>query len=504
MTHIIEPERRIPIIADVDVAVAGGGGAGVGAAVAAARLGASVMLVDRLGALGGCMGPGGWNAGAFSLKNLDFERFREQPYFAFQAPREQIEADAMDVIRRCGIAGEWMSRVFDMDDDFGCRRNLADVSNRIADVCGRMVDEAGVRLMLDTTAADVVLEDGKTVCGLIVENASGRAAIRAKVVIDATANASVAQRAGAPLVASNWEPSMNITFGIGGTDDERFKQFIDGRKEPPADNKWIDEVMIPEAGYIWWRLGAHISRMRPYADLFKKAQEETGYRAVGRVGDVGIIAAVFPGPDGKTSQDSMFWGRADIDGKIDTLDGDHMTTVERDARRYMMDTTRFLRQYVPGFENAYLLYLSPYIGTRGGRAIEAERIVNEDDLHAARRFDDVIARGQDGRYRKDAPTDVPYRQLLPRRVENLLAAGVSAHRKPPNLRERTLVIHMGQAAGTAAALAAASGVTVREVDLRRLQRILFEEGVDLGGKDHVQALLAKPAAPLSEHAKREV
>ena len=94
-----------------------------------------------------------------------------------------------------------------------------------------------------------------------------------------------------------------------------------------------------------------------------------------------------------------------------------MSLVEYHARQYMTQTTGFLRKYVPGFENAYLLYTSPYIGTRGGRAIEAERVITEEDRDEGRRFDDVIYEFGEG---LTEPSDVPFRQLIPKRVENLL------------------------------------------------------------------------------------
>ena len=89
-----------------------------------------------------------------------------------------------------------------------------------------------------------------------------------------------------------------------------------------------------------------------------------------------------------------------------------------------------MRKYFPGFDNAYLMYLSPYIGTRGGRAIEAEYIVTKQDLIDGRRHADVIHQTYDLR---DAHNfaDIPYRQLLPQKVEGLLAAGVAARGPGP-------------------------------------------------------------------------
>ena len=146
-----------------------------------------------------------------------------------------------------------------------------------------------------------------------------------------------------------------------------------------------------------------------------------------------------------------------------------------------------MRKYFPGFDNAYLMYLSPYIGTRGGRAIEAEYIVTKQDLIDGRRHADVIHQTYDLR---DAHNfaDIPYRQLLPQKVEGLLAAGVAAHQKPPNLRCREGVMTMGEAAGIAAAICAKQGVMPRDIDIKALQRVLRKSGVNLGTPGRVAAL----------------
>lgn len=491
MAHLTEPARRTPIVHDVDVAITGGGAAGFAAAVAAAREGARTVLVEKFGTLGGCMGTGGWAAGALYFSGFDPRRFPPHTYHGWTVARQSLGPENLAFVRERGIAGEWIARVLDLEDDFGPSRHRVDSSVRVAHVCTQMVQESGAELMLCTYAAEPIVEDEHVVRGLIVQNSDGRQAIRSAVTIDATANAAIARQAGAPLMACNWEPSMNITFGIAGCDDDAFVRFMESRRTVPEEhNRWIDEVLRPDVGYVAGRLGAHINRMRPYADLVRRAWESDGYKAIGHIGDVGRIAIVMPW-DGKRPMDGIFWERADLDGKIDTLDAAHMTMAERDARRYMMDTTKFLRKYVPGFENAYLMYLSPYIGMRGGRAIEAERVIVEDDFAGAQRFDDVIYNFGEGH---DRATDIPFRQLLPRRVENLLAAGVAAHRKPPNLRCREGVINMGQAAGTAAALAARTGVPPRQIDVRQLQGKLAEAGLYLGEPERVAALLGNGRA----------
>lgn len=486
---------KVLVAADVDVAVVGGGGAGCSAAVAAARNGARVVLIERYGSLGGCMGPGGWAAGALDLAILDPHRFsvgKDEDKFSNGSNHwistkhaDPIAEDIRNHVIGCGLAGEWMARLFDLYEKIGPCPHFGNQAIRVEYLFNQMLQESGVQQMLQTYAADPILSAEGVVGGLYVENVSGRQAVRAKVTIDCTGNAAFAQRAGAPIVLPNRQPSMNITFSIANIDSKKFEKFIADR--PPISrecNQWVDEVLIPDVDYVAGRLGAHITRLSPFADLVRRAWEDDGYQAVGWIGDVGRICMAFPvsGP-----KDGMLWDRADIDGDVDTLNAEHMTMLERDGRKYVFDTLLFMRKYFPGFDNAYLMYLSPYIGTRGGRAIEAEYIVTKQDLIDGRRHADVIHQTYDLR---DAHNfaDVPYRQLLPQKVEGLLAAGVAAHQKPPNLRCREGVMTMGEAAGIAAAICAKQGVMPRDIDIKALQRVLRKSGVNLGTPGRVAAL----------------
>ena len=481
MQYLKESQKTTPIIADVDVAVVGGGAAGFVAAIAAAREGASTVLIERFGTLGGCMGTGGWAAGAVYFSDFDRTRFPPHTYYGWSGASRQLGQENIDFIRTCGITGEWIARVLDLDNQFGPSPHRVASSMRVSHVCSQMVQEAGINLMLSTYAGDPIMEDEHIVRGLTVHNTDGRGAIRAGVTIDTTGNSGFAARTYAPLMQCNWQPSMNITFIIAGCDDAKFAAFMANRPTVPDHlNQWIDEVLIPDATYTQGRLGAHLNRMRPVADLVRQAREEDGYEIIGHIGNIGRIAVVFPWGS-KCPQNGLFCERADIEGKIDTLDAEHMSLVEYHARRYMTQTTGFFRKYVPGFENAYLLYTSPYIGTRGGRAIEAERVITEEDRDEGRRFDDVIYEFGEG---LTEPSNVPFRQLIPNRVENLLAAGVSAHRKPPNLRCRESVMKMGHAAGITAAMSVHAGVAPRKIDVHQLQKKLIDSGVNFGDARH--------------------
>ena len=518
MDFITEPQRRIPVAHNVDVAIVGGGAAGVAAAVAAARQGASTVLIEKFGSVGGCMSVGGWAAGALDLAPLDPRQFLITKHeYHRSAPATHwigvLDGDQLDPtslskehhehMRTCGLAGEWMARMFDTFNEAGPCPNFSNWAHRVGQLCNQMLEEAGVVQMLQTYACDPIMTQERRVDGVYVQTVAGRRAVRAKVTIDASANAGFSRRAGAPIVPCNREPSMNISIGIAGTNEARFSAFMQERtgttqlnfdaamkeRSSPSDwpDPWIDEHVISEMDdFVALRFGAHINRLRPLADLFRRSFAEDGHEAVGWVGRIGRVITLLPWPWQGTSD--FVSTRTDIDGDVDTLNADHMTMVERDVRQYAFDTIQFYRRHVPGFENAYLLYLSPYIGTRGGRAIEAEHIVTKQDLIDGKQHDDVIHQTYDLRTASHY-ADIPYRQLLPKRVDGLLAAGVAAHRKPPNLRVRENVLTMGQAAGIAASLCAAQNVSPRHLDRKQLQRILHRSGVNLGEPSRVEQLL---------------
>jgi len=169
----------------------------------------------------------------------------------------------------------------------------------------------------------------------------------------------------------------------------------------------------------------------------------------------------------------MAGGRTGTAGEFDFSEAPVVTQMECEHREHCYGFARFLRQYIPGFEEAYLMFCSPFLGARGGRYIDAEYPISRDDLAAEKRFDDVIYEYNDGRLHQSC--DVPYRALVPKGVDGLLATGRSAMPYGPNFRVRCNMLLNGQAAGVAAALCVRDGVEPRHLNVKGLQRILVDE-----------------------------
>jgi hypothetical protein len=166
------------------------------------------------------------------------------------------------------------------------------------------------------------------------------------------------------------------------------------------------------------------------------------------------------------------------------------------SRRQMRQIAAFLRRYVPGFEDSYVVQSGVQVGVRETRRILGEYQLNVEDVLGARKFDDAIARGAypvdihnpkgTGTLLKRLPPgeayDIPLRCLLPKNTERLIVAGrciSGTHEAHSSYRVMAIVMATGQAAGVCAALATRKGTTPRRVNVREIQRELLRQGASL-------------------------
>lgn len=412
-------------ISEHEVIVAGGGTAGIAAAVAAARNGVDTILIERYGFLGGTMTAG--------LVN---------PFMTFHAGGEQIIK---------GVFQEIIDRLKDLDGyDEETKAFDTEAMKLVAD---RMVKEAGVKLLLHTYITDVLVTREGAVRGVEVRNKSGRQVLLGKVTVDATGDGDVAVMAGAPYEKGRREDGltqpMTLNFRLGGVDVERM---------PPREE---------------------INR------LFEEA------KAKGEISIPRENVLFFP----TTRRGEIHFNTTRV-VKADGTKAEDLTYAEIEGRRQMAELIEFLRRRVPGFENAYLLMSGVQIGVRETRRIIGEYILTGDDIVEARKFEDAIARGSypidihsptgEGTVIKRLPLgesyDVPYRCLVPKKVDNLLVAGrciSSTHEAQAAIRVIPIVVAIGQAAGTTAALSVKHNVPPRELDVRLLQKTLRKQGAVL-------------------------
>ncbi len=364
------------------------------------------------------------------------------PFMTFHAGEDQIIE---------GIFQEIIDRLENMNGyDRKSRAYDAEVMKIVAD---QMVEEAGVQLMLHSLVVDAVME-GNFIRGVLVENKSGRQRVMAKVVVDATGDGDVAVKAGAPYekgrrIDGLTQP-MTLNFRMGGVDTAKMPNISELNKLYD-DAKARGEISIPRENLLWF--------------------------PTVRSGEIHFNTTRVV--------------------KVDGTSGKDLTYSEVEARRQMIGLVEFLKRKVPGFESAYLLVSGSQIGVRETRRVMGEYVMTEEDVLGARKFEDVVARGSypidihsptgEGTVIKRPPPgasyDIPYRCLVPKKVENLLVAGrcvSSTHEAQAAIRVIPICMAMGQAAGTAAALAVKLKVTPREMDVTLLQKTLREQGANLG------------------------
>ncbi len=429
-----EPSREVPVVADTDVLVVGGGPAGVAAAVEARRQGARAILAERYPYLGGMA------SGGMVLVIDDM----------MDGPRQTVLGIAQEYVERLERIG---AAVYPPVEDryrvdrqlwnrwarWGCydiyhRGRLKPITYSVAfdpdgwkAVSNDLVAEAGVTLRLHSWFSEPLLE-GDTLVGGVFETPEGRQAIRARAIVDATGDAAVAWRAGAEIEHGNY--FMTLVHRYGGVDTERAMQFEFDHPKEAAELNREAKRLLGGSWEFWWLL---------------------------------------------TPLPGVVWCNCPHLRGLDTTSVEDLTKAEFEARARIRATFEFARRNIPGFEKSYLLDHAPQMGVRQGRLLKGEYIVTQEDIRDRRWFPDSVARGRD--------YFTPYRSLLPRRLEGLIVAGrcysatAVAQRTS---REIGPCIVMGQAAGSAAALALESGRRLRDVDVPVLQQRLRRAGADPG------------------------
>ena len=443
---------------EYDVLVVGGGNAGCAAAIAAARHGANTLLVERYGFLGG-------TATAAMVG----------PWMTFHSGKKRIVG---------GIAQEIVDRLVRMGGSPGHLHDSSDYVPTITPfdpeihkaLLFEMMEEAGVHLLLHAYFLRAVM-DGESVAGAVFATVAGEREYRARITIDATADAYVAASAGVATQQGDERGRVQpatLIFRLSHVDLAKTAAYLRMHPDQMRTSLKTHERTAPA-----------LTAVAGLYELWHEAQAK---------GDVNIpreVVSFFisPYPDEVTVNMTRV-----VD--IDPLDPDDLTRAEVAARGQAMQLFHFFRDRVPGFENSRIAATATQIGIRESRRIVGVYTLTRDDVLEARRFDDAVARSAypidihnpsgtgtaTHRLRPGESYEIPYRCLVPAKVERLLVAGrciSTTHEALASTRLTPTVMTLGQAAGTAAALAEQDHVALRDLDPAKLRAALREDGVIL-------------------------
>jgi hypothetical protein len=440
---IQEPARQVPVYGEYEVAVLGGGPAGIAAAVAAARAGRRTLLIERYGFLGGM----GTAAGVTNFCGL-----HANVHGKMHRVVQGIASDLLDRIDRLGglnaphlILGKILAQAYDT------------AAYKIA--ADDLLAHHGVDILFHALGAGVVMHDERRVDALMVETKAGRRAVRAGIFIDCSGDGDLAAWTGAPFEVGDNEGHMlypSMMFRLNGIDPGR-------------------------AGEAWRTIPA----------LMEKA-EAAGTHKFPRKG--AIVRPQKSGIEWRVN----FTQLARKDGRaINGIEPDDLTRGEIDGRRQAIEAFEFLRT-VPGFEKSYIVDLPPQLGIRETRRVVGGYMLSGEDVLGCASFDDSIGVNgwpMESHVAGDVVfkfppipesrgfNELPYRMLVPERVDNLLVAGRCAsmtHDGQSAARVSGACFAMGEAAGSAAALALSGNTIPRDIATEKLQQQLKEQGVFIG------------------------
>lgn len=447
------PEAELPVARMVDVLVLGAGPAGVSAAVSAGREGAKTLLAESCGNVGGIATEGLMSHWTGNTQGGLYEEILER-------------------------SGEGRSGVGDGRN--ACNGGARQIINpeHLKTVLFDMLVEANVEVLLYTMASEPIME-GDTIRGVIVQNKNGREAVLAKIVVDATGDGDIAARAGAPYFMGResdgkMQPAT-LMFKVAGVDVDR-GVFPGG---------FEDHAMIP-ASEIPLLQNSGEAKEEEMFDIQKLGEQAlpkpTGHVLLYKTTLPGIVTCNMTnciGIDGTKTED--------------------LTKATYVCRKQMEIIRGFLRDYVPGFENCYIISSGSLIGIRETRHFKGEQTITEKDILEARVFDNwVVARaqfnfdvhnltgngldetGSQKTFYQEKGYTIPYGCFVPLKVENLYLAGRNisgTHMAHSNFRVMPICANMGQAAGVAAAMCVKDGVTPRALDGMKVQSRMRELGV---------------------------
>jgi hypothetical protein len=425
--------RTLPVAGECDVLVIGGGAAGVCAAVAAARHGARTVLLERNPFLGG-------RATASMVLVLDDytdgQQITVKGLATEYADRLKAVRGAVDIPPSAWTPenqgpespdyekwASWGFLYYFVPEPRPLTFAVSFDPEAYKRVSEEMLQEAGVKFSLFVDFLDAVKSDG-TIREVIARRRNGLVRLAARQVIDASGDGDVMAAAETPFVHGKY--MVTLVHRYGGIDLDRWTAF---QQQEPSQAKQLNHHVREIYGGSW---------------------------------DRWWLRTTLPG---------VVWVNAPHMVGYDAVDSDDLTKATIEARQRIWKAYEFIKGHLPGWERCFLIDTCAELGMRQSRLLQGRYVVTKDDVQHGTRFPDSIGMGRN--------YHMPYRCIVPVDIRNLLVAGRCFSCEPGaqrSAREIPPCMVLGQAAGTAAALAIAQNTAVQEVDVAELQRRLKKDG----------------------------
>ncbi|MCW7555367.1 FAD-dependent oxidoreductase [Endozoicomonas gorgoniicola] len=440
---IKDGNEELTVLREVDVLVVGGGSAGVAAATTCGRNGLSTLLIEKYGFCGGSAvaGMSGTICGMY-LASDDKDKAPEQVVFGFTEEFRQA------LLQRGGLTEpQRYGKTFTATHDPLVWREVAD----------DFLMEAGVEVLYHTAVSGVVME-GDTYTGVVVESNAGQSLIKAKRIIDASGDAAVVARAGGEYFFGDNGVIQNPTmfFRIGGVDMDTYLEFYG--EDTICPTKVTEKILELNA-----------------SGEYELPRHKIWIFPTSRPNELMVNATRLAGQDGRV---------------LNVIDPVDFSESEIFGRKQVREYARFLKSFVPGCEESYVVDTGVEVGIRQTRSIEGVDKLSNEDVVSCRKRPDSICRSpwpielHSGTKPKlhwllEDWYDVPYNTLLPKAGENIIVAGrcLSAeHEALASARVTAQTFEYGHAAGQAVTLSLKNNLSLREISGEEVRTCMVTAG----------------------------